>query len=426
MEVKPVVPATVSAIRAMLRNGIPAGREADFDNYYRKSALARFSDPKYLSGQPPKKSGRKTSETKLDVREELRRDLLIAKDTPSSHDRLVQLALEVLTQVAGGNYHPASRYNALLAIGDLNQAEQQTQAAPTPLPQARTILLRALDAPDQIDAVTVAALLGLNRHARLGISDTQQANLVRNKMLQVIAQKSHPTRSPEGHAWIRSIAIDTLAALSKSGNQAATVQTLLSIIADDKELLTTRAAVAEALGSVSFEGIPAAQAAPLVRGLAAMGVAICAAGLAEEHGGTPQPTAPVTAAPAAEGEDGAEGAATAAPTPAAASASGIGNAVPRQMLVVYFGAINDALKGTDEEHKGLASLSGGEGVSTLTGYVDWVLEKLNEPLDRAGVVNVLTAVQPRFQKLTGAPSTPPAAPSTPPATPAGPAVTAVP
>ncbi|MGE3776935.1 MAG: hypothetical protein AB7F89_07120, partial [Pirellulaceae bacterium] len=66
------------------------------------------------------------------------------------------------------NFHPAVRYNALLLIGELNKEEVSTQQRyPNPLPEALTFLIDEYKKPNQSEALRLACMLGILRHAQL-------------------------------------------------------------------------------------------------------------------------------------------------------------------------------------------------------------------------------------------------------------------
>ncbi len=260
-------------ISGWLRNGIPAGQEAAFDAYYKTYALPRWTHETFLAGQPE-------GERQIDVRRELRRDFFTARG--AAHDRLTSLALLALPVLArDAKYHPGTRYNAMLAIGELNQTEPQGATPPVPLAKALPLLVDALGDAKYPDAVKVAALIGINRHAKLGIANAQKQSIA-DRMLEIAKEKAPPEdRTPEGHAWMRVLAIDTLGALGLPGNQNVVVTTMASIVGDESENMSTRAAAAQALGTINYAGLKGVQANALLGVLARFGATACADELAK-------------------------------------------------------------------------------------------------------------------------------------------------
>jgi hypothetical protein len=187
------------------------------------------------------------------------------------YNHLVSLAMGFLRPaVADPTLHPVVRYNAILMIGDLDTAVAAagTRAAVTPLPEGLTVLLEALNDPKQIDVVRVGALHGLVRHASAGIGDPQ----IRDKqvvpaLVQIATAPVPPGRPPEGHAWMRKLAVDALGNLGMPGAGGAIAKTLASI-AGNQDAATgkldpflVRRAAAEALGKLNYQG--ASGATPL-------------------------------------------------------------------------------------------------------------------------------------------------------------------
>ncbi len=246
----------------MLRAGkFEAGQQAAFDEYYNRYAFPRWTQKKSYNELP-------------DFRKDLRVEAQTGKDGGDPHDRLVQqLAMDYLTKLAKGHYHQAVRYNAMLAIGELHAREAQGfDQPPVPLPAALPVLLEAVNAADQIDVVKVAALVGLSRHATLGIANPQVVDQqVIPAMLKIAATKVSPGRSAEGHAWVRGLACDVLGELRSAGQQGEVATTLAEIAADSAAPFLTRCAAARAIGKLDCDdaGVDAIQLSTQVSKLAA-------------------------------------------------------------------------------------------------------------------------------------------------------------
>ncbi len=233
--------------------------EEKFDGYYKNYALARWTIPsEYTSLQKH--------------RAELRNDLFKGKSGPP-YDRLLKMAFNGMKRLSSSpEYHPAVRFNAMLALGELNVQENPpgSIARVVPLPEARRELLAALKDSDS-DAVKVAALVGLSRHAGIAAADPQARAALAGEavpLLLDLAKSSPPAgRSPEGHAWMRAMAIDVLAALKLSGADGSIVTALAEIAGDKNAPMLTRMAAARAIGALDFQGVgqlaPSKIAAPL-------------------------------------------------------------------------------------------------------------------------------------------------------------------
>jgi hypothetical protein len=143
------------------------------------------------------------------------------------------------------------------------------------------VLVAAVKSTDS-DAVRVAALLGLLRHAGLGIADAQTRDGELTPALLDLVKSAPPQgRSPEGHAWLRSMAIDVLAALHSVGPNGSVVTTLVGIVADKSVPITTRCAAARALGTFDYTGanFNALTASQLAVPIGQMAVEMCSAEL---------------------------------------------------------------------------------------------------------------------------------------------------
>ena len=165
--------------------------------------------------------------------------------------------------------YPAFRYNAVLALGELDV--NQTEGASTPYPRALEALSKIYgDKGDEQDmareAVRLGALQGLRRHVILGIANAQTRDGRIAPLLMKIAadtpyQKpsgndstdddnvvllsvnpnaentSEPQRTVELHDWFRRTAIETLGHMSNASapTQIEIINILLTRIQDDVE-----------------------------------------------------------------------------------------------------------------------------------------------------------------------------------------------
>ena len=223
-------------ISNMLRDGIPAGQEAAFDDYYRKYAFALWTDPSQFPSLPS-------------LRKALRNELYTAGGG-AVYDHLNQLALDQLgTMAKSDEFHPAVRFNALLAIGDLNVANPAMGEMSKPLPAAREVLLPVFEDEQMSDTVKIGALLGLLRHVKLGVDEEAVRERIASDMLKLAsATEATPGRSVEGHSWMRIRAIEALGALPSEVQPQATAKTLLEVCKETDAPFSIRAAAVEALG----------------------------------------------------------------------------------------------------------------------------------------------------------------------------------
>ena len=147
-----------------IKNQILAGslsfaeNRAQFDGWYKGYMLPSFTNVNELH--------------KLAVnRDELRRDLRATSRMPEVRTALLDLTYKYMVGIATTpkyNFHPASRINAMLLLGELNQNEGPPQQKhPDPLPRALDgVLLPQFNNAAQSDFVRGAALIGILRHAQ--------------------------------------------------------------------------------------------------------------------------------------------------------------------------------------------------------------------------------------------------------------------
>ena len=155
----------------------------------------------------------------------------------------------------------------MLALGELNEAEPTPGGTGTvkPMPQALPVLLNAVKQPDMVPAVKVAALTGIQRHAKLGIADKNVERDVVVELSKLVQQASPPSsdESPDGHHWMRRQAIDVLTSLKQPGLQNEAVTALAAAVSDKNNPMWVRLDAVRGLGqlkvpadTVGEEGTP--------------------------------------------------------------------------------------------------------------------------------------------------------------------------
>ena len=238
-----------SKIWAILRAAtFRPGEQAVFDKFYGDYALARWTEPKnrhLLEG----------------YRKDLGNDLMKRAKRGEVHDHLNELVLKTFTTTAKENYHPASRVNAALMIGELNEVEAaRAMDRPVPLPAALQTLFELVQEVKQLDAVKVAALVGIVRHAKLGIADADLRDKIQTEMVDLVTSQTGPGPAADGHAWMRVQAARVLGAIGSPGNASATADALAAMVADEQLRLAARCVAARALGQLDYGGTPWAKA----------------------------------------------------------------------------------------------------------------------------------------------------------------------
>ncbi len=245
-------------IGQMLLDGkiLPAS-QAEFEDYYQKYALARWTLQKEAASIPG-------------FRQDLRNNLRRAR-TGQAHDQLNALALDFLNKMAEGNHTPAARLNAMLMIGELNSAEQSGSDAAVPLAEALNVLVAAAENAKLPDYVRSAAMVGIVRHAAVGIRNEDAKKKVATAMLKAASTDLPTDGTRPGREWIVAQAAEALGLLGSVGDGNAAFKALVGIVGDAKLAPRTRAIAATALGQLNLtgaSGINPADAAAALGGFA--------------------------------------------------------------------------------------------------------------------------------------------------------------
>lgn len=176
-----------------------------------------------------------------------------------ARDHLIGLTLKAAQKQSIGNYHPAVRYNAALILGQLDQTPAAGNTAPKPLPAATKSLQVLLDL-DQVknvpitSAVKIAALVGLERHTRLGV-DAESAPAITKSVL-AIANRSEPPAdiTADVNNWMRCQAAGVLINQSAAGVTPEINDALVNLVGGTELGLDDRCRVAEMLKPTLYAG----------------------------------------------------------------------------------------------------------------------------------------------------------------------------
>jgi hypothetical protein len=246
------------------------GDQPLFDDFYQQYFLARWTQVKNIVANPSKKV------PGLPIwRKELRNSHLGKRSGAAAvHDHLNTLVLDFMKKLAAGNYHPAVRVNAMLAIGELNTVEPPPKAVP--LPEALTVLLDAVKSSNLSDAIRAAAMVGILRHAEAGIGDDDVRRSLTAAMLRVTAEDPPTGPAAPGREWILAQAVETLALLKSPGEDAAVYNALLKTAGESKLRLCTRCVAAESLGKLDYSGATGIDPMPAAATLAQFAIDACA------------------------------------------------------------------------------------------------------------------------------------------------------
>jgi HEAT repeat protein len=179
------------------------------------------------------------------------------------YDRLNELVLENTIRLAksqGKNYHPATRFNAALMIGELKA------------PEAVPALLDLVKNRNLPQAVRVAAMVGLIHHAgpSLGINDAQMIREVTATMVAIAKTPVPGGEQAGGGNWLRGQAAEVLGLLGSVGENGAAAKALGKMVSEGNLPLAERCQAADALGQLDYNGasLPVAAYLKALKGLA--------------------------------------------------------------------------------------------------------------------------------------------------------------
>jgi len=188
--------------------------------------------------------------------------LNVPNATPEAREFVIDLSIKAAKAIAKKpNLHPAVRYNAALVLGQLDKTPGRTGAGaapPAPLPAATAALVELLDAaaadPQAIvPPVVVGALVGLERHTKLG-ADPALAEKITNAALAVAASQDPPEGVSDAvHSWTKALAGRILANQSTQGLAPPTHQALVALVKDEDMILDDRCQVADAITSPMYK-----------------------------------------------------------------------------------------------------------------------------------------------------------------------------
>jgi hypothetical protein len=188
------------------------------------------------------------------TREQLFTRYINTAKSQQARDYLNGITLKAMGVLAKGNYHPAVRYNAALIIGQLDE-----QAGGKPIPAATEALLGMME-NDQFNkvpvptAVKVAALVGLQRHTKLGV-DAALGDRITKAALAVADREQPPEdTNAKVYGWVRRQAARVLANQFAKGLTPPVHDSFVRMIGDDKTDVDDRCGVAQLLQPPMIQG----------------------------------------------------------------------------------------------------------------------------------------------------------------------------
>lgn len=245
--------------------GLSSEQEQTLKRYYGLTVFAAMTTPEAVAD----------ANKFPDWRFEIIRDLSILGGNTAAHNTLRQIVFDFAKTISGEGYHPACRYNAVLILGELNQTETRRvgleTVAAVPYAPARNLLL-AFAAPDQAPEVQIAALIGLQRHAKLLAANRQgDANLIRVMVDTLRASQPAAGESTDGFLWKKRLAVETLGVVGQSDATA-----LLDPVVKDQSLpLSLRSTAVRALGQLDYRNAQNVDSASILKGMGSVALTAC-------------------------------------------------------------------------------------------------------------------------------------------------------
>lgn len=181
----------------------------------------------------------------------------------SAQQTLLKEAVDTLKSYAGSkDCYPACRFNAALAIGMLNEvAGDRSGSGATPYAGAITTLASMVNSTKEVpDYVRLAALIGLVRHAELGIKDEKMANSVKSLFAKILDPTYAEERGirAEVYEWFQEKALMGLASYkSPAGAKggSGTLELFKRILDDGERSYDLRCLAARAIGDMDLDSL---------------------------------------------------------------------------------------------------------------------------------------------------------------------------
>jgi hypothetical protein len=281
-----------------------------------------------------------------------------------TRDHLTRTVLDFLKKLVDGDYHPAVRINAMLAIGDLNRVERSGRDEAVPLPEALDVLVAYVENKKLPESLRATAMIGILRHAAAGIQGSDPQKKVGDLALR-LATANLPNSALAGRAWMVAQGAETLGALGAVGDNNEVFTALLKLVADTKLPLLVRCAAADAIGRLNYSSANGINPVDAATALGRLAADVCKDGLA-------------------------------------ATKDTAGKTFRRRMLHRLI-PVATALAGDDDKnHKGIASLAK-DPEQKLAGDVQKALKEAVEELDNSrntgDLKEIITKLQQSLNKL---------------------------
>lgn len=207
--------------------------------------------------QPELEEGEKPQLSMTELRLELYKDLATAR-SEEARDYVVKMVYDQARGIAQSKkYHPATRYNSVLIVGDLTEANAGTRGPAVPYTPAFRQLAKWLTTK-QPEYIKMGALLGLLRHAELRGAEASPNPLTAGERsglgklaVRLLTSKAPAGRDARSHAWIQRRAVEMMAAAGDADGSVG--KALVGTIGRQAFPLDLRCAAAEAVGKIDLK-----------------------------------------------------------------------------------------------------------------------------------------------------------------------------
>ena len=191
-------------------------------------------------------------------------------------------AVSVLKGYAGSNKcYPACRLNAVLAIGELNTVTGDRSTPDTPYAGAIPDLGRMVTASGDVpDYVRYGALIGLVRHAQLGIQDEKLRNGVKTIFARVLDKQyavDAKLRDEIYDCFTENAIVGLASFKSPEGSKGGTgtLDLFRQMIEDKNASIQLRCAAASGIGDMNLDGVQNYDFVGLARSLVMLARDLC-------------------------------------------------------------------------------------------------------------------------------------------------------
>ena len=227
---------------------INSGDSAQIKDFLRKYYLARWTV-------------RNNSRDLVKYRQELEKDATSVAGAAQA--TFLKETVDCLNSYAASDAcYPACRFNAALAMGTLDEAVGDRTTGGVPYAGAINPLATLVnsDKKPYPDYVRLAALIGLERHAQLGIKDDKTRNNVKSLFVKILDPSFAESKGlrADVYEWFQELAVRGLADFkSPEGVKGGTgsLDLFKQLIDDNTQNYDVRCLAARAIGQMNLESV---------------------------------------------------------------------------------------------------------------------------------------------------------------------------